>query len=79
MNHAEEIKTRAHLRERFGSIHVRGTIGWLEESIHILLQEEGPAGIPIEWMKRELARVWLGRPKGIVARLRWAYRLLSEP
>lgn len=74
-----EIKTRKELREKFGSLHGRGSIGAIEESVHILLEEEAPVGVTVRMIKGELARYWLGRPRGILARLRWAAKLLFEP
>jgi hypothetical protein len=73
------ITTRGELRDTFGSIHARGSLGAIEESVHIVLEQELPVGVTVEAAKRELARYWLDRPRGVLARLRWAAKLLLEP
>ena len=74
-----EIRNRIDLLKMFGSIHAAGTLGGFTDAIELLIEEQRPAGVTIEQIKRELAQYWLGRPRGVFARLRWAARLLLGP
>lgn len=52
------------------------TLDGLSIALEEVIEENRAAGLSMETVKREVAKHWLRRPKGVLARLGWAWKLL---